>query len=62
MAEQGPEPALGRHAVGVHERDEWAVHGGQPGVARPGGSDVGGQPDEGGTVSLGNLLGHSGIG
>ena len=34
VAEQRLEPALCRHAVGVDERDEWAVHRGQPGVAR----------------------------
>ena len=61
MTEQRPEPSLGRHAVGVHERDDGAVHRSQPGIAGAGRSDIGGQPDERGAVSLGDLLGRPGI-
>ena len=62
VAEQRPEPAVRGHAVGVDERDEGAVHRSQPGVARPGRSDVRGQPDEGGTMAFGDLLGRARIG
>ena len=43
VAEEGTEPPVGRHAVGVDEGDERAVDAGQPGVAGSGRADVGGE-------------------
>ena len=62
VAQQRPEPPVGRHAVGVHECDQRSVDYGQPGVARAGRADVGGQPDEACTVPLGDLLGGARVG
>ena len=56
MAEQWPQPVIGRHAVRVHERNQRAPDGGQSGIASAGRADVDGQPDEACAVALGGLL------
>ena len=62
LTQQRLQPPVGRHAVGVHERDERGLHKGHARVARPGRADVGGQPHEACAVPLCDLLCGSRIG
>ena len=62
VAQQRPEPSIGRARSRSRRTRRAAVHRGQPGVARAGRPDVGRQPHEGGTVALGDLLGRPGVG